>query len=225
MDCARGAVCDRAASEGKVSRMKKIRVLGVTKRYGSKTVLDNVSFEIERNAVFCLMGPSGCGKTTLVRIMTGLEKADKGRIKGINADRIAFVFQEDRLIDHLSALSNAILPLGKNEKSIKAGMKALALLGLKGEEKKPAQKLSGGMARRVAIARAMLADADIVFMDEPFKGLDRENREKAIGFVKKYAEGKTLIVVTHSPTEAQLLNGTVYQMPIPAKKTEEKSEN
>jgi len=204
--------------------MKKIVVKGITKRFGNKTVLDKFSLEIEKNSVFCLMGPSGCGKTTLVRIMTGLEKADKGRIRGINPDRIAFVFQEDRLIEHLSALSNAILPLGRSEDAKKAGMKALKLLGLNGEEEKPARKLSGGMARRVAIARAMLADADIVFMDEPFKGLDKDNREKAIEFVKKYAKGKTLIVVTHSLSEAEKLNGTVFHMPIPMDKTKEMSE-
>ena len=92
----------------------------------------------------------------------------------------AFVFQEDRLIDHLSALSNVILPLGRSDEAKKAGMKALKLLGLAGEEDKPAGKLSGGMARRVAIARAMLAGADVVFMDEPFKGLDKANHNRHI---------------------------------------------
>ena len=204
--------------------MKKIVVQGISKRFGNKTVLDKFSLEIEKNSVFCLMGPSGCGKTTLVRIMTGLEKADKGRIKGIDPDRIAFVFQEDRLIDHLSALSNVILPLGRSDEAKKAGMKAMKMLGLAGEEDKPAGKLSGGMARRVAIARAMLAGADVVFMDEPFKGLDKANLEKAIAFVKKYAKGKTLIVVTHSEAEAEKLNGTVFHMPVLSKISEEKSE-
>ena len=204
--------------------MDKIVVSGVTKRFQEKTVLFNLSLEIEKQSVFCLMGPSGCGKTTLLRILAGLEKADEGNVEGIDLKRISFVFQEDRLIDHLSALSNAILPLSADANAKRAGMEALRCLGLQGEEKKRAKSLSGGMARRVAIARAMLQDADIVFMDEPFKGLDKENREKAIGFVKQYAKGKTLIVVTHSATEAEMLGGKVFELPIFQNNFEEKGE-
>lgn len=205
--------------------MEKITISDITKRFADKTVLDRFSLEIEKGSVFCLMGASGCGKTTLIRILTGLEKADEGEVKGINLNRISFVFQEDRLIDHLSALSNAILPLKSDAASKKAGMEALALLGLKGEEKKRAGKLSGGMARRVSIARAMLAQADIIFMDEPFKGLDKDTKEKTIAFVKKYAEGKTLIVVTHSASEADLLGGKIFKMPYANGDFDKKSEN
>ena len=204
--------------------MDKIVVSGVTKRFQEKTVLFNLSLEIEKQSVFCLLGPSGCGKTTLLRILAGLEKADAGNVEGIDLNRISFVFQEDRLIDHLSALSNAILPLSADANAKRAGMEALRCLGLQGEEKKRAKSLSGGMARRVAIARAMLQDADIVFMDEPFKGLDKENREKAIGFVKQYAKDKTLIVVTHSATEAEMLGGKVFELPVFQNNFEEKGE-
>ena len=205
--------------------MEKIIVSDITKSFGAKTVLSHFSLEIEKGSVFCLMGASGCGKTTLIRIMTGLEKADEGSVSGVDANTIAFVFQEDRLIDHLSALSNAILPLKNDANAKKAGMEALHLLGLDGEEKKRAKDLSGGMARRVSIARAMLSKADIVFMDEPFKGLDKENKEKAIEFVKKYAKGKTLIIVTHSLNEAKLLGGSVYHMPASRDNFEQKGEN
>ncbi len=205
--------------------MEKIVISDITKRFGEKTVLNHFSLAIEKNSVFCLMGPSGCGKTTLVRIMTGLEKADEGTVSGIDLKRIAFVFQEDRLISHLSALTNAILPLKNTEENKKRGMEALKRLGLQGEEKKRAKNLSGGMARRVAIARGMLADADIVFMDEPFKGLDKENREKAIEFVKAYAKNKTLIVVTHSALEAEKLGGRVVVMPDSQNNFEKKGEN
>ncbi len=205
--------------------MEKIIISDITKRFGEKTVLDHFSLEIEKGGIFCIMGASGCGKTTLLRIMTGLEKADGGTVEGIDNSKISFVFQEDRLIDHLSALSNAILPLKNDAAAKKAGMEALALLGLGGEEKKRARDLSGGMARRVSIARAMLKEADVVFMDEPFKGLDKDTREKTISFVKKYAEGKTLIVVTHSQSEAELLGGSVYNMPVSDKNFEKKGEN
>ena len=205
--------------------MDKIVISNITKRFGDKTVLNHFSLSIEKNSVFCLMGPSGCGKTTLVRIMTGLEKADEGTVSGIDLKKIAFVFQEDRLISHLSALTNAILPLKNTDENKKRGMDALRMLGLQGEEKKRARNLSGGMARRVAIARAMLHDADIVFMDEPFKGLDRENREKTIDFVKAYAKDKTLIVVTHSAFEAEKLGGRVFVMPEAQNNFEKMGEN
>ncbi len=205
--------------------MEKIVASNITKRFGEKTVLNDFSLAIEKNSVFCLMGPSGCGKTTLVRIMTGLEKADAGSVTGVDPERISFVFQEDRLISHLSALTNAILPLKNTDENKKRGVDALRMLGLQGEEKKRARNLSGGMARRVAIARAMLTDADIVFMDEPFKGLDFENREKAIAFVKAYAKDKTLIVVTHSALEAEKLGGRVFVMPDSQNNFEKKGEN
>lgn len=204
--------------------MEKIIISDITKRFGEKTVLDHFTLEIEKGGIFLIMGASGCGKTTLLRIMTGLEKADEGKVEGVELDKISFVFQEDRLINHLSALSNAVLPLKSDANARKAGMEALALLGLAGEEKKRARNLSGGMARRVSIARAMLKEADIVFMDEPFKGLDKDTKEKTISFVKKYAEGKTLIVVTHSQSEAELLGGSVYRMPVSDKNFEEKGE-
>lgn len=205
--------------------MEKIVISDLTKRFGEKTVLDHFSLEIEKGCIFCIMGASGCGKTTLLRIMTGLEKADEGKVSGIDLDRISFVFQEDRLIGHLSAFSNAILPLRSDAGAKKAGMEALAFLGLKGEERKRACDLSGGMARRVSIARAMLKEADIVFMDEPFKGLDKDTKEKTISFVKKHAEGKTLIVVTHSLAEAGLLGGEVFKMPSADSNLEKKGEN
>lgn len=205
--------------------MEKIVISDITKRFGEKTVLNHFSLEIEKGGIFLIMGASGCGKTTLLRIMTGLEKADGGTVEGIDLGKISFVFQEDRLIGHLSALSNAILPLKNDAASKRAGLEALEILGLKGEEKKRARDLSGGMARRVSIARAMLKDAEIVFMDEPFKGLDKDTKEKAIAFVKKYAKGKTLVVVTHSLTEAELLSGTLFKMPEPATNFEEKGEN
>ena len=191
--------------------MDKIIVRNIAKAFSGKKLFSDVSLEIEKGASVCLMGPSGSGKTTLIRILAGLEKPDEGEVSGIDPKRISFVFQEDRLIEHASALTNCILPL-KSKDAKEKGMAALKELGLEGEEWKPARKLSGGMARRVAIARAMLSDADVVFLDEPFKGLDKENHENAIRFVKKHAQGKTLIVVTHNMDEAKKLADVIYEV-------------
>ncbi len=188
-----------------------IEIRDVSKRFDDKIVLNHFSQSIPSGSITCLMGPSGCGKTTLIRILSGLETADEGQITGIDKKNIAFVFQEDRLIGHLSALENCILPLkGPNAK--RDGEWALTRLGLENDIHTPARDLSGGMARRVAIARAMIAPAETIFLDEAFKGLDEATKEKAIRFVKDCASGKTIISVTHEASEAELLHANIIKM-------------
>ncbi|MBQ3080686.1 MAG: ABC transporter ATP-binding protein [Clostridia bacterium] len=191
--------------------MQNIVVKGLGKRFSDKRVLDDFSCLIEGGKVTCLMGESGCGKTTLLRILSGLEDKDAGDVSGINKKRLAFVFQEDRLIPHLSALENCILPLvHKNAKE--KGVQALTALGLDKDIHTRVTDLSGGMARRVAIARALIADAETVFMDEPFKGLDEQTRKRVVEYVKKALEGKTALIVTHDSQDASDLNASIIHM-------------
>ena len=150
------------------------------------------------------MGESGCGKTTLVNIIMGLEKADAGEISGI-PKKIAAVFQDDLLCEDFSAISNVRAVTG-NKLSKNDVITALGKLGLTKEDvSSPVRELSGGMKRRVAIARALLADSDLVIMDEPFKGLDEDTRRNTAKFVLNETKPKTLVVITHSPEEAELL--------------------
>jgi NitT/TauT family transport system ATP-binding protein len=172
-----------------------------------KKVLSKLSAIIPAQKATVIMGESGCGKTTLINIIMGLEKADCGDISGV-PERISAVFQDDLLCDNFSAISNIRAVIGKkrSKEDIAASLKALGLTDA--DIFCPVRKLSGGMKRRVAIARAILSDSELIIMDEPFKGLDEETREATIDFVLQNTthKKKTLIVITHSPDEVKLLS-------------------
>ena len=148
-------------------------------------------------------------RPALLRVLMGLEKTYTGCVSGVPEKRSA-VFQEDRLQDFYSALMNLRLTLPGVKSD--ALLRELALLGLTEDDaRKPAQSLSGGMKRRVTLARAMLADSDIVFLDEPFKGLDETTRARAVEYVRSRRNGRTLIAVTHDEREALALGCTILR--------------
>lgn len=184
--------------------MCEIKIAHVFKAYGTQQVLSDVSFTLNSNVPTCLMAPSGDGKTTLLRILLGLEKADAGTITLPTPCRWAVVFQEDRLMLHLDALSNLRFVLGKDWDEQKART-LLEELGLTDYEDKPVHSFSGGMKRRLALARALLAPADAVLLDEPFTGLDEESRTKAIACVKNRTANKIVLFTTHQATDAAAL--------------------
>ena len=135
------------------------------------------------------MAPSGKGKTTLLNILLGLEPYDKGRIRGLEGRKKSAVFQEDRLCENLSSRANIrmirerkISGCREFSKKMEEGLEALEL---KEWGNQPVRELSGGMKRRTAILRALLADWEILFMDEPFKGLDIETKKKVMEYVRK----------------------------------------
>ena len=155
------------------------------------------------------MGPSGCGKTTLLRLIAGLETPESGEIEGVG--KLGFLFQEDRLISHLTARKNVALVLTGRDTDARAGA-ALEALGLSDSMDKPARELSGGMARRVAIARAVLFESKLLLLDEPFRGLDEQTRAQAAAWTATHTAGRTVIAVTHDRQDAELLNADVFEM-------------
>ena len=167
---------------------------GVSKAFGGTDVLRNVSLTLEPG-VTCLMAPSGAGKTTLTRILLGLERADGG---ATNAGRFrwAAVFQEDRLLEQLDAAGNLRFALGAayDETAARA---LLAELGLGDVGGKRVRDWSGGMKRRLALARALLAPSDALALDEPFTGLDADNRAAAQRCVARAAREKIVLLVSH----------------------------
>ncbi|MGI6167547.1 MAG: ATP-binding cassette domain-containing protein [Eubacteriales bacterium] len=185
------------------AKMEDIRVENLRKSFGSKPVLEDFSATFPAGQVSIIMGESGCGKTTLLNIILGIEKPDSGRISGVPA-RVSAVFQEDRLCEDFSAGTNVRITAaeGISQKEISD---ALTALGLGDNIKTPVRELSGGMRRRVAIARAMLAESALVILDEPFTGLDSANRAAAAAFILSRLNGRTLIAVTHLPADAELL--------------------
>ena len=177
--------------------MMEIVVRKLCKSFGDREVLRDLSFAAGPG-ITAVMAPSGSGKTTLLRILLGLERPDSGTVEGLAGKRISAVFQEDRLLEHLSAEGNLRFVLGR-EYDPKAARALLDRLGLPDTGAQPVREFSGGMKRRLALARALLAPFDALLLDEPFTGLDRENRERARAAILEAAGERPVLLVTHDP--------------------------
>lgn len=177
------------------------------KSYGEQVVLENFSATIPTGALCCILAPSGKGKTTLLRILMGLEAPDSGTVTGLAGLEKSAVFQEDRLCENLDILTNILLPHLQKESAVTVSQiqEGIEALGLAGNEGKVVSELSGGMKRRVALLRALFASYDILFLDEPFKGLDGETKEKTMDYFKEKTRGKTVLCITHDPVEVDYL--------------------
>jgi NitT/TauT family transport system ATP-binding protein len=178
-----------------------IELIDIEKSYGGKRVLDKVSLQIPPGGVTALTGRSGSGKTTLSRILLGLESADGGRVLVAAGLKKAAVFQEDRLIEHLSAIENLRL-VGAAPDDAK---KHLEALGLGADAFSRADSLSGGMRRRLALARAMIAGADLIVLDEPLTGLDGETKRLAADYVGRHRGAAAVLLISHDPEDLELL--------------------
>ena len=194
-----------------------IVISGLYKKYGDHPVFENFSATLPGEGRTALMGPSGCGKTTLLRILMGLEQADAGAVTGIAGQRLAAVFQEDRLFPQLSARKN-LLAACPGALPQEAG-RLLFELGLGESAAQRTRQMSGGMKRRVAIARALLYHPRLLLLDEPFTGMDAAARERAARCILAHTAGAAILLVTHSAEEAQLLGAAVLRLP-PAKNME-----
>ena len=189
--------------------MQDIVIRGLSKAFEGKQVLRDFSAVLPAGQVTGLMAPSGAGKTTLLRILMGLEMPDRGTITGLQGLRLSAVFQEDRLCENLNLESN--LRLVTPTLSRAAAEEALTAVGLTDCLHQPVRELSGGMRRRVAILRALLAEYDLLFLDEPFKGLDRETKEVVMADTRRRCDGRTVLFVTHDPTELEAM-GAVQRL-------------
>lgn len=175
----------------------------ICKSFDGKTVLQNVSIEINKGETVLITGVSGRGKTTLLRIMTGLTQPDSGELLNTGKS-IAAVFQEDRLPSEFTpyVCVKMTAPRSVSKETI---LSHLAEVGLADSIDKPVSQLSGGMRRRVAIVRAVVCCADTLYFDEPFTGLDRETKLKTIEYIKRHSQGKTLVFVSHDVEDETLL--------------------
>lgn len=182
-----------------------MKIQHLCKAFDGKMVLDHVSLTLESGGTACLMAPSGRGKTTLLRCIAGLETPDSGQITDL-PERIAYVFQEDRLCYGFSAVDNIRLVTGKalGEGEIR---RHLEELGLAGSLDQPVRELSGGMRRRVVISRAVCFGADLLLLDEPFKGLDDEARQQTADYILRHRGAAAILCVTHDREDAAALGG------------------
>lgn len=170
--------------------------------FGEKTVFSDLSLSFSSPGQYAILGPSGRGKTTLLRLIAGLEKPLSGRITGAQDARISFCFQEDRLLPWKTALENVLLAAPSSE-SPDLARYWLDQVGLSGEENSYPAALSGGMKRRVSLARALAYDAPILLMDEPFRALDEAMHARMLALVRSAAKDRLLILVTHDESDAQ----------------------
>ena len=143
-----------------------IKIQNLTAGYGKKIVLSDINLELE-NQTYGIIGPNGSGKTTLFRILMGLETPDSGTIDGLKNFKISAVFQEDRLLEGYDVLTNLRFVCRQRLSDAELSAYAAALLP-QNALFQPVCEFSGGMKRRVAILRAILAPTDIILMDEPF---------------------------------------------------------
>ena len=203
--------------------MANVRFDNITFRYGSNTVLENFSLEVESGKIVCLVGPSGCGKTTLVRALLGLIKPETGVItvgdrvlfdakKRINVPaekrNIGIVFQDYAVWPHLTVLENVSYPLKKQRRpkdEIKQrAMRALEQVHMTEYANHLPNQLSGGQQQRVAIARALVVDSDVLVMDEPITNLDAKLREEMLLEIRMIQNrlNATILYITHDQQSA-----------------------
>lgn len=170
-------------------------------------IVRDFSLSLKLGEVKTLFGPSGCGKTTILRLISGLDEASKGEIFN-SFKKTAFLFQENRLLDYLKAFENIKLCMDKNA-DLSEIYSLGAKLGLqKSDFKKYPSELSGGMAKRVAFLRAFLSGADLILLDEPFVGLERDMRTILATILNQKISEKKLsaLLVTHDRFEAARLS-------------------
>ncbi len=210
--------------------------------FGEKKVLDHMNARFDPDRTYCIMGASGCGKTTLLRVCAGLQKTMDGRVrysvfsdgdarkegkeeiqqrqcrqemsdseKAVKKKKIGMAFQEDRLCMQLSALNNVLLTADR-QYSIEIIISLLSEVFPKEALWQPAGQLSGGMKRRIAVARAVLSDADCLLLDEPFAGLDEANHERLLRWILQNRNGRLLIVATHEETDAGRMGAEILRL-------------
>jgi phospholipid/cholesterol/gamma-HCH transport system ATP-binding protein len=225
MTSATGRASERSGSAPSSAPLA-VELSRVTKRFGTRTVLAEVSVQVRAGTGFCILGRSGTGKSVILKHIVGLIKPDEGRVfvEGIDITplgsrelvpirrRIGFLFQSAALFDSLTVGENVAFPLRRHTDLDEAEIRArvarlLADVGLAGEEDKFPGHLSGGMRKRVGLARALALDPPILLADEPSAGLDPVTAEEIDSLLLelKRRTGKTLILVTHNMLSAKSL--------------------
>jgi iron(III) transport system ATP-binding protein len=208
--------------------LPRLKVTGLTRAFGGRPVVDDVSLTVAAGQVTCLLGPSGCGKTTTLRMIAGVERAERGEIwidgvqvagSGLHVPpeqrQVGLMFQDFALFPHLSVADNVAFGL-RGDRTAKAArvQELLARVNLHGFAAKHPHQLSGGEQQRVALARALAPRPRIMLMDEPFSGLDNRLRDgirdTTLEILKE--EGTAVVLVTHEPDEAMRMADEIALM-------------
>ena len=182
-----------------------IEIENLQKSFGNLPVLQNFSYTFRDGKIYCLFGPSGCGKTTLLHLIAGILHPDGGKITGAENNKIAVVFQEDRLLPWRTAEENVKF-VTQSDRCVERYLQAVCLEDFK--DYLPG-RLSGGMARRVALARSFAYGGSILLMDEPFKGIDEETKNRIMDFILHEKANthphQIILFTTHNPEEGNYM--------------------
>ena len=173
-------------------------------QYPDKTVFDDLSLTLPDSGAVALMAPSGYGKTTLLRVLAGLKPIDAGELSGLENKKISFLFQEDRLLPWLTAEQN--VEIVSDAETARHWLREMEIE----EIHQYPQAMSGGMQRRVALARAMAFGGDVLLLDEPFKGLDEALRERIASRIRDVFPLTVLSV--HDAEEASLMGAQIWRL-------------
>lgn len=187
-----------------------IELKNVSFSYGDLQILKNFSLAVYDGECVSLKSPSGGGKTTVFRLIAGLETAAEGEI--LAPEKLSFVFQEDRLITWMTLKHNVTMPL-QNAQHFKA-IELLKEVGLGEFLNTPVSKLSGGMKRRAAIVRAVAFGGDALLLDEPFNGIDSDNKQIVARIIKRefLSQNKPVLISTHVEEDAELLSAKTVEL-------------
>ena len=199
----------------------------ITINYAGRTILDSAYLSVARGEIVSLVGPSGSGKTTLLRVIAGLEEPSQGKVvignklmTGIPTHKrdVGLVFQDNQLFPHLCVFDNIAYSLRikrvAKDLQIEKVNEMLSLIGMEDLARRDVGSLSGGEAKRIAVARALVADPFILLLDEPLTGLDAELRDRLLedmGALLR-TRGTTVVHVTHDHNEAARLSNRVVDV-------------
>tara|TARA_Y100000590_G_C15718019_1_gene1012543 strand:+ start:1084 stop:2133 length:1050 start_codon:yes stop_codon:yes gene_type:complete len=207
--------------------MSLIKITNLSYNIGKKNILKNINFESQEGGITCILGPSGCGKTTLLKLISGLNKVQEGKIylkdeiissptihKETEKRNIGFLFQEYALFPHLTVEENLNFALKNQEDQKKIISDILKIVKLSDSKRKYPHELSGGEQQRTALARSIIAQPDLLLLDEPFSSLDlnlkEEVRDDTLHLLQRF--NISAIVVTHDPFEAMFMSNIIYIM-------------
>jgi len=204
--------------------MQTVKIENLSHKINNKLILKNINLELEKDKIACLLGPSGSGKTTLLKLIAGLEKVQEGKIFLNNSEvsspkkhlktekrKIGFLFQDYALFPHLTVKQNLNFPLNSKNSNYKLD-DIINLIKLPDSLNKYPHQLSGGEQQRVALARSIIAQPNILLLDEPFSSLDlnlrEEVRDDTLHLLQK--SNISVIIVTHDPFEAMFISNKIY---------------